>query len=441
MSPPRELTYASHSGTAGALARVRLSALSLQTWLSSSNPYRSDTVAELGRQQAAGTLQPAQVADYVAVSGPLHCADGWSYLGRAMDSHLRNHADVARHLAYYAELRGAMALLATEGVGIFNNQHFVVDAAGDARSVRSSAGTHVMTDLALGWWADQPSAGALLSGVVAPADHSLAEWVSAFTGSATATISAVARALLLEWGLDIKLLASDRVARNEASYRPSEVMSRGSLPLPDALAFCRNIWAMLDPQGVGQFAVLDMHLLRRTLIMLSRRAKVAGNAYRTQASTSVDVVLGSEDSAIQELYRGFLLTSGGGSPLLQEAASNSMSSPRHHLQVMARASLLLRLATGAAQRLLRDAGVRPTDIDFWISGLAEANGLWSTPADRPRQLTDLYEDVMTALDEIQTLDASGAPEVRLLSAWSRQTRLSTLTLGGMERVPVWAFSI
>ena len=178
-------------------------------------------------------------------------------------------------------------------------------------------------------------------------------------------------------------------------------MSWGSLPLPDALAFCRNIWAMLDPQGVGQFAVLDMHLLRRTLIMLSRRAKVAGNAYRTQASTSVDVVLGSEDSAIQELYRGFLLTSGGGSPLLQEAASNSMSSPRHHLQVMARASLLLRLATGAAQRLLRDAGVRPTDIDFWISGLAEANGLWSTPADRPRQLTDLYEDVMTALDEIQ----------------------------------------
>ena len=169
-----------------------------------------------------------------------------------------------------------MALLATEGVGNLDHQHFVVDAAGDARSVRSSAGTHVMTDLALGWWADQPSAGALLSGVVAPADHSLAEWVSAFTGSATATISAVARALLLEWGLDIKLLASDRVARNEASYRPSGVMSGGA-PLPDALAFCRNIWAMLDPQGVGQFAVLDMHLLRRTLIMLSRRAKVAGN--------------------------------------------------------------------------------------------------------------------------------------------------------------------
>jgi len=72
---------------------------------------------------------------YVAVSAPLHCADGWSFLGRAVAAILLGDATAARHLGYYAELRAAMSLMAAHGVGIFNRTHFVVVTADDCRLV------------------------------------------------------------------------------------------------------------------------------------------------------------------------------------------------------------------------------------------------------------------------------------------------------------------
>jgi len=66
---------------------------------------------------AAGTIQsPTQLSEYIAASCLLHCSDGWSYLGRAISALLRGDPHRARHLAYYAELRAATALLAKVGV-------------------------------------------------------------------------------------------------------------------------------------------------------------------------------------------------------------------------------------------------------------------------------------------------------------------------------------
>ncbi len=111
--------------TLASMKRFLLKAL----WLSKSNKYSSDTINRITADINAGNLHKRQMAQYVAASVILHCNDGWSYLGRSLSALLRGDPHRARHLAYYAELRGAMSLLASNGIGVFNKQHFVIDGA------------------------------------------------------------------------------------------------------------------------------------------------------------------------------------------------------------------------------------------------------------------------------------------------------------------------
>jgi hypothetical protein len=68
------------------------------------------------------------LAQYIAASSILHCADGWSYLGRAINCLLKGDPHRVVHLAYYAELRAALSLLASEAIGVFSRNNFVIDA-------------------------------------------------------------------------------------------------------------------------------------------------------------------------------------------------------------------------------------------------------------------------------------------------------------------------
>jgi len=91
-------------------------------WLGVTNRYSKDTIAKIKSDASAKKIrEPQQLSQYISASCLLHCSDGWSYLGKAILSILRGDPHRARHLAYYAELRAAVALLATEGIGIFNN--------------------------------------------------------------------------------------------------------------------------------------------------------------------------------------------------------------------------------------------------------------------------------------------------------------------------------
>ena len=39
------------------------------------------------------------------------------------------------HLGYYAELRAVLAIVASEGIGIFDRLHFVIDEYGERPSI------------------------------------------------------------------------------------------------------------------------------------------------------------------------------------------------------------------------------------------------------------------------------------------------------------------
>src|SRR5258708_5013650 len=139
------------------LASLRLSTQSTR-WVSAHNRYAVDTIGTLARELDAGEHHSAsQLSEYIVASCLLHCTDGWSYLGRAIWALLKGDPHRARHLAYYAELRAAIALLATEGIGVFNNEHFAITAPGIASQLATRQGTHHFVWDCLEFWASEPS--------------------------------------------------------------------------------------------------------------------------------------------------------------------------------------------------------------------------------------------------------------------------------------------
>src|SRR5207244_11984925 len=72
----------------------------------------------------------------------------------------------------------------------------------------------------------------------------------------------------------------------------------------------------------------------------------------------------------------------------------------HSLQVISRALLLLRVASGVSQRLIK--ALPPgsmAHLEFWISAVGEDRALWPRAA-RPAALVDLWSDAGAAIDEI-----------------------------------------
>src|SRR5262249_16005771 len=111
-------------------------------WLGPRNRYASDVVSKIKEDNANNSLNAKQLAQYIAASGFLHLVDGWSYLGRSVQSLLRGDPHRAIHLAYYGELRAAMSILATEGIGVFNRNHFVVTGLNSVVPIAGQIHTH-----------------------------------------------------------------------------------------------------------------------------------------------------------------------------------------------------------------------------------------------------------------------------------------------------------
>ena len=405
------LSAASSSATvrcAGSLRRY----VAAGRWLGLNNRYRLDPVGGIRADLDSGTLQSKHAGEYVAAAAPVHLVDGWCYLGQALRAHAAGHPAISRHLGYYAELRAAMALLATQGIGVFNQQHLVIDANGAAVSLTKRP-THEATWLYLEQWAQTSDAARVVGEIIQPERQPLEDWVLALPGQPT--WAPLGTDWLLTLGLDLKRFAHDRVARNEASYRPTSLTGTDHLSAEDAATFVVEFVALLEPQGPGVFAQLDAHLLR---ISLETAFRAATNSTPKQAPKqfghSVDEVVSLfiPDLEIRENLRLFLMRAVvPPDPLLIAEArmTAGASHPRHHLQVLCRAALLLRITTGAVVALLRSAGVVfASTSSWWWEPLGDAHGLWE-PSGAPDDMADLWLDVMSGLDEIREWASGSSP--------------------------------
>ena len=214
----------------------------------------------------------------VAASALQHVADGWSYLGTALQATARGDGDHALHLAYYASLRAALGIMATRGVAVLNSKHFVIGSAAPAliRSPRRR-GTHEMAWLATEHWFGRTSAGDALARLVRPGGLPMSEWMSAaYAGHPWRRI---AKDWLASWGTDLQRFGKDQFLRNASSYSPGG-MSR-TATATEAASFVASVWEALQPTSFSPFERLDRHLLRRALEQLE--VETTGNRPPTNA--------------------------------------------------------------------------------------------------------------------------------------------------------------
>ena len=408
-------------------------------WLGTNNRYQEDTIARLkvdsrhGRAPSHGPLR-----QYITASAPLHCADGWMLLGRAVDCHARRDQDSARHFAYYAELRAAMSLLAAEGIGVFSGNNFVVDK--QQKCQRFGGGTHWVTWRALEYWAELKRASDLLGTSFRISGIALQDWVDQFP--AGSSLRPVGSTWLNMWGLDLRIFSEDEEARNEASYRPTTLRQRPTLDVSQCLDFMCSLWSLCEPSALSPFGTLDRQLLRLAVegIFEGKNGPISGGKQAHFASdVSKMLSLVFADPLTQQEWLNFLTraTEPNDSIVLREArGKDSIASPNQHLQMISRAALLLRTATAASARLLAKGDVSMEDVRFWWSAMGEDRGFWED-GNSPAYLGDMWADVEMAIQGMQAWSAQTEGADRTFLRWRKDRSYEIALLGGCERIALW----
>jgi hypothetical protein len=413
-------------------------------WISLDNRYRRNSLDAIKADVKANSIHDKNLLQYIAASATLHCSDGWSFLGRALHSLARGDVTTALHLGYYAELRAANSILATQGTGVFDDPSFSVNSHGTCHRI-SGYHTHTLAWLALEHWADGVSAAVLLGDIISVENVSHRAWLDSFQKSSVINRRRIASKWLKTWGLDLQRFVSDREARNEASYRPSTITPVAKAPVQESIEFLRELWRLHEPSGFARFDIMDKYLLRLSLeqtysIVKGRSAKSDPRGFKTDIESMISLI-NPGSRAAAEWVDFFARNSEPADPVVIRLAMTpgTAENPRSHMQVISRAVVLLRVATGACSLLLDSAKFGKPELGFWWRGLGEDRGLWTTGG-VPDNLTDLWADVATAIDQVDGWFETNKGTASY-SSWQGECASGISVLGTCERIGLWGLGL
>jgi hypothetical protein len=423
------------------------------------HPYTPAAFAALSADP--GALVPYEVEELVAAAVLPHCVDGWGYLGRALACLIGGDLGATVHLGYYAELRAAMCLLATQSIGVLNFRHVVLEQSGLVALVPPvpplprppsvsnqlpqrvrRIPTHTFVWEALNVWVDSPAATGLLDRIIEPGGHPLSAWLDALLPGLSNR--QVAREWFNQWGLDLSRLLEDRQSRNAASYHPS-TFGRPTSSVRSALKSADDLWRTFEPASHA-FDFIDRFILRRGLelgyhIATGDRHTLNPIDFGQRIEHAVNT-LGPVSPPVPD-WKTFLLRASPSPELavLDAAeAQDPSGTPDHPFQVLSRAALLLRLATGAAQDFMRRAGLHPRDLAAWSDALGIEMGLWDVGG-RPSTMADLWLDIDEALVRIAPDSLAGTSEPLSRHAANSRHGQDLVLLGSCERVGLWGLNL
>lgn len=375
-------------------------ALKRKAWLRA-NRYEADVIGTLKNERRHSSHDSQQLTQYIAASVPLHCSDGWALMSQSACAFLCGDWANAIHLAYYAELRAAMAFLASEGVGIFNDYHVCIDQSSQLHPVRD-IGTHRLVWKAMNHWASLNPHGTRLLSLVTVEGRSIDEWLidARVSGSTRASL---AEYWLSAWSLDLKVLSNDHELRNSVSYRPTRLQRARYLNVIKGLEGISQIWSACQPSSPGSLSVLDLHLLRLALetgyrgtFSKGQRAKSHHKSFVRHAAVSDGSL--SEERANQLIAFLARETSPDDHDLLKMAGRQGTIGYGGALSVLARAALLLRVASASCCKHFNEAGITRADTQFWWDRYGVDHGLWDRQAP-PDDFVELWDDVSDALQQ------------------------------------------
>ena len=405
------------------------------SWLGSNNPFENNTVHNIKEfQENQNPSEDTHLCEYIAASVFIHSFDGWSYLGRALEAEMAGDPHTARHLSYYAELRAAMSVLASQGIGVFDRKHIVVVSSQHCREVGRGIGTHDFVWNALEILANTPAGADVVLTSIKPAGISLSDW----TNQLAIGNNFVAQ-WLHQWGFDLQRYTTDRNARNQASYRPTAFMTTGPRPISNTMHEILQFWQAFEPGAFGGFPSLDSHLLRNCL----NHAWTAmdEDTYTNQIDLALQNLI-TEDSHLYGWCRKFLsheYRSNTHEIIRAAGSTDNATHQDYSRQILARATLLLRIATGVSAKLLSDAGLNlMDDLAFWQSSASVRRRLWQEQSP-PFSPADLWADISEASDSIdEWLDENGQ-NVGHYDLWFYHAT-SAAMLATTERAFLWGIS-
>jgi hypothetical protein len=403
------------------------------SWLPHYNKYLRNTITRTDRVRTPAARSDSQLGHYIAISSLLHALDGSRYLGRALYCHVIRDSHSARHLAFYAELRAAMSLLASEGVGVFNRRHYVVN--NDGKLVQSvDRPTHVYAWEALREWSTDGRAARLLARIIqlngVPLDDLLQ---AAFPG---ASLSSLATFWFKRWGIDLEILAQEKTWRNQSSYRPTELHVDPTRSTAQIIEDVRGLWSPFEPTGSGRLDPLDYHLLRIAFEYQARLTGIRKRDARYSLRASEVAKRAGMTGREAGLLSAFLMRDQAGTSedlsIIKSAKlrPDKRSGYADPFSMVCRAALLLRLALGSALMVL-NGSVSRTVAREWIQGWGFRCQALSTPA---------IGDVSIVWSELSdSLAALDKEEERANSRNLYAIAPEHLTrLGQCERIALWA---
>lgn len=411
-------------------------------WIGKTNRYSINTIKRLGADVKA-SLRTKSLAQYIAASSILHCADGWSYLGRAINCLLQGDPHRVVHLAYYAELRAALSLLGCEGIGVFKNVHFVIDAPNSARALPSRPSTHAAAWSYLKYWSTLRRSADVFSRAIAPGGIALDDWFDA-QGGVDKFVRPQARFWFNQWSMDLGLFTDDREARNESSYQPDGIPSPWYVSAGDALVLATDLWLACEPSSNASFDGIDRHILRITVESAFRgttgnKPSDAPDEFAKFVTKIVDQM--AFEAAVAVEWKRFLKRENvpDDPKIFSYASMDTLDRTVGHAAILARATLLLRLATGSALQLTRSAGLSGAKLQFWWGQLGINRGLWDGTKDRD-DLLDLWDDIAALFEDIREFQSATPQNDQTFQMIGSKIPQVVSGLGGCERIAIWSLT-
>lgn len=420
----------SHSARTSVLAQLRQARTQIRggSWLS-----RSNSAYRCGGAFCHATTQ--QGVEFIASAGVLHLYDGWSYLGNSLRALVKNEPFVVGHLAYYAELRAAMSILASMGIVNFGDDTYCVDKTMCIRKLPclgdAIKGTHQVL------WNRLSDA---LSAKVRPPEFmripevfkigglSLEDWVTGLSGGHSGL--AIVAGYITKWGMDIQHYDTDRKIRNKLSYDISFYQGAQRNQHNDVINLLADFWSCFEAIDTNNFAV-DYYMLWVMLQSVKNAKGWNDEQYKKELQLFLRTTAMSE---VDQARHVDMLTSlpGNLSRLLRLSGKLAPKSKKYYLHIIARAVLMLRIATVLCGDAFRKVGLSVADVSWWIKGLAQEKGLWGC---EPENFSDLHEDVKNAIEELQTRNANSYSDFLINNFKSESNPFPIL--GFSEYIMLW----
>ena len=425
-----------------------------QEIISATNPLITDGANLLKRHadiHDSYTIPQSEIKSFLAASSLSHLLDGWTYLQNAFQALLNGDSGTAIHLSYYAELRSAMSILSTEGLGVFSDKNIGVFSSTDncefpknydkgippnVSYKKPSTATHVFVWEAMEKWIDSPiKPDADILKIFTVRDktfYSLIEYFHPSTGASTLRSVQAIKSWLKEWCLDIRTFRQDRELRNDVSYRPQKINGFSTyLDFKTIISNLDNYWRVISPSVTDKYSLLDTYLLRKLFYSLYQNLNsppplrdLIENAFNQHGINDKNLF---DFLSFEPPYQDDHI-------IFNQASQTNTNA----LSILARATLLLRISVGLVSQLFHDGGINKAQLSFVWNSYAVDNGFWNNGA-IPNDFNNLWNDIEPYLTDLRTdINTAGTN----ISSYSIRNRMpqEILYLVQINRACMWGLN-